>query len=270
MKIKVEDFNLQYTLESGQCFNFNKVSYNKYSGVIKDKFITIEQVNDILKIDSFPNIKEIEIREYFNLDINYENILIQLAKDKNISKIIEKYRGLRVINQDEYECMFSYIISSFNSIQKIKKTIAYLSKHLGERITGDVYSFPNIEKLKNADIKILREAKLGYRDKYIKESAFKIINENIDIYDIKNLDYTTAKKKLKEFPGIGDKVADCTMLYSMNFHNAFPIDTWINKYLTFNFKNNKEGKEILQKKFNGFSGWAQLFIFTDIRSIKNI
>ena len=161
--------------------------------------------------------------------------------------------------------MFSYIISSFNSVTKIKMSIEILSKKLGAHILGDIYSFPRIEILKNASLDILKDAKLGYRDRFVINSAKKIIDENINIYDIKKLDYDTAKKKLKEFDGIGDKVSECIMLYSMNFHNAFPEDVWINRYLKGEFKNTREGKISIQNSFEGFAGWAQLFIYTGLR-----
>jgi N-glycosylase/DNA lyase len=265
MNIIVKDFNLAYTLESGQCFNFKKERENKYFGIIKDKFVIIEQIGDVLQIESTPKIREEDIREYFNLDIDYTKILEIISRDSKLKKLTEKYRGLRVINQDEYECMFSYIISSFNSVTKIKMSIEILSKKLGAHILGDIYSFPRIEILKNASLDILKDAKLGYRDRFVINSAKKIIDENINIYDIKKLDYDTAKKKLKEFDGIGDKVSECIMLYSMNFHNAFPEDVWINRYLKGEFKNTREGKISIQNSFEGFAGWAQLFIYTGLR-----
>lgn len=265
MKIKVNDFNLSYTLESGQCFNFKKERENKYFGVIRDKFVDITQIGDTLCIESTPSIKEREIREYFNLDIDYNHIINLISRNEKLKGLTERYRGLRVINQDEYECMFSYIISSFNSVLKIKLSIELLSKSLGERIIGDVYSFPKIERFKNAPLEVLKDAKLGYRDRFVINSAKKIIDENIDIYDIKKLDYNGAKKRLKEFDGIGDKVSECIMLYSMNFHNAFPEDVWINRYLKGEFKNTRKGKEVIQNSFNGFAGWAQLFIYTGLR-----
>ncbi len=257
--IKTEDFNLYYTLDAGQNFNFSKIDKERYRGVIKSYAIIISQKKDILKIESYPKIPEEVIREYFNLDIDYKNIILKIKKDKNLKNTVEKYRGLRIIKQDEYECLFSYIISSYNSIKKIKYTYEYLSKTLGERIIDDFYTFPKTEILKNTDLNILKEGKLGYRDKYIKNTAKIIYENNINLYEYKYFEYDKVKEELKKFPGIGDKVAECTMLYSMNFHNAFPKDRWIKKYLS------SDNQNFDINIYSGYAGWAQLFIFLDIR-----
>lgn len=264
LKILVKDFDLEYTLSSGQCFNFKREREYKYIGVLEKHFIQIEQRNNLLIIESTPKIDEEKIIHFFNLNIDYENIISILLKNKEIEPVVEKYKGLRIVNQEPYECFFSYIISSFNSIKKVQLSRDILSQKLGEKITDDFYTFPTKEKLKDADNQILKDAKLGYRSEYIKKSAQKLISDNLDLYQLKAKEYTDAKNTLLSFPGIGDKVSDCILLYSLGFHDAFPEDVWIKRYLKKRVKR-KEEKIQIKKNFENFSGWAQLFIFKSIR-----
>ena len=264
LKISVKDFDLEYTLSSGQCFNFKREGEYKYIGVLGKHFIRIEQKNNFLIIESIPKIDEEKIINFFNLNIDYENILSILSKNKEIEPVVKKYKGLRIVNQDPYECFFSYIISSFNSIKKVQLSRDILSEKLGERITDNFYMFPTKERLKEADDKTLKDAKLGYRAEYIKKSAQKLISDNLDLHQLKSKEYSEAKNILLSFPGIGDKVSDCILLYSLGFHDAFPEDVWIKRYLKKRVQIKEEKIEI-KKSFENFSGWAQLFIFKSIR-----
>ena len=257
IKIQAKDFNLKHTLESGQFFHFTKLDNDTYIIVIKDKIVKIYQKSDSLYIDSFPKISGDEINNFFNLNTNYHSIINYISKkDKELENMISKYYGLRIINQDIEECIFSYILSSFNNIKKIQSSVKLLSTYLGDEIKDGIFAFPTVEVLKNAKDDILKLSKTGFRGKYIKESARIMFHNNID-YNKKDEDI---KKILLTLPGIGEKVSDCIMLYSLKRYNVFPKDIWIKRYI-------KE-KEDYEKKFKKYRGWAQLYIYSSMRNIK--
>ena len=254
MRIEAKDFNLKYTLECGQFFHFKKLEGDTYIVVIKDKMVKIKQNKDILYIESFPKISENEIREFFNLNIDYKEIIDYLIKkDPNLEKMITQYFGLRIINQDIEECLFSYILSSFNSVKKVMLSVDLLSAYLGEKIKNDIFAFPTIDKLKNANIETLKLAKTGFRANYIKNTANIILERDIDLYKKED----NIKDTLMSFPGIGDKISDCIMLYSYRLYNVFPKDVWILRFL--------ERKNSYPEIFQKYGGWAQIYIYSSMR-----
>ncbi len=279
MLIKTKQFSLQYTLDSGQCFSWTKIADNTYVGVINRHGVKIRQDGNNLYIESSPEIDKETIIKYFNLNINYDEIIKKISKDTVIKSGIDKYRGLRIINQDEYECTFAYIISSCNNVPKIKASYRLLSLYLGDKIEDlnfkdiphkySLYTFPNIKKLESANDIILKDAKLGFRAKYIKNTAKKILDENIDLYNLHNLDPKDAYNILISFQGVGDKIAKCILLYSMGVNSAFPMDTWILKHVKSIYKNYKltEIQDIVNNLYDGYAGWAQLYIYALARKI---
>ncbi len=279
MVIKTEDFNLQYTLDSGQCFSWVKITDNEYKGVIGKHALKVKQIGNYLHIESSPKIKEETISNYFNLNVNYDDIIKKISKDTIVKSSINKYRGLRIINQDEYECTFAYLISSCNNVPKINTSYRLLSLYLGDKIEftdsknpaleDSFYTFPEVKRLESADDITLKNAKLGFRAKYIKNTAKKILDENIDLYNLHNLNPKDAYKILISFQGVGDKIAKCILLYSMGVNSAFPIDTWILKHVKNVYKNYKitEIQDIVNDEYSGYAGWAQLYIYASARKI---
>jgi N-glycosylase/DNA lyase len=176
------------------------------------------------------------------------SILEILKKDDLIKQYIDKYHGARIINQNPEVCTFSYILSSASSVLKIQLSYNLLSSSLGDNIIDDFYTFPNYKSLLSADDSILYESKIGFRREYIKNAAFNIKMGNINLDKIKTMDYEAAKSELKKIKGVGDKIADCILLYSMKHYEVFPQDRWILKY-------------------KGYQGWAQLFIYIGLRNI---
>jgi N-glycosylase/DNA lyase len=257
IKIKAPNFNLQYTLECGQFFHYTKLNNIEYLVIIKDNAIKIKQQDDILYINKLSNISEEQIREFFNLDIDYISIIDYIIKkDPNLENIISKYWGLRIINQDITECIFSFILSSFNSIKKVQMSVNLLSSNLGHEIENGIFAFPKLDILKDASDNLLYLSKTGFRGKYIKDTAKIIFCNNIDLY---RKDYDI-KKTLMSFPGIGDKISDCIMLYSYKFYNVFPKDIWILRFL----KDNKD----YHKRFKHYAGWAQVYIYSNMRYLE--
>jgi N-glycosylase/DNA lyase len=164
-------------------------------------------------------------------------------------------------------------------VPKIKTSYKLLSLYLGDKIDvpnsnnilskEEFYTFPDIKKLESADEIILKNAKLGFRTRYIKNTAIKILDENIDLYNLHNLDPKDAYNILVSFQGVGDKIAKCILLYSMGVNSAFPIDTWILKHIRSTYKNYKitEIPDIVNNIYEGYAGWAQLYIYALARKI---
>lgn len=202
---------------------------------------------------------------YFALDEPYSHIIKQINKDSYMNTAIKKYYGLRIVRQDPWECLISFLCSSAANIPKIKLNIETLAQFFGKRIElygFQRYSFPNPGDLNNHE-RILM-AKTGFRAKYIK-TANDIVDEAF-LASLRKLSYPEAKKALKLIPGVGDKVADCVLLFSLGFTEAFPVDTWIKKILKRLYFQNKEVSNLRLGTFGAeyfgmYAGYAQQFLY---------
>lgn len=221
-------FNLDYTLQCGQVFRWQKPD-ELWHGVVAEKAIKIRQKGDVLE---FNGANADFIREYFRLNDPLPFITSKISKDDHIKTAIQTFVGLRLIRQDPWECLISYICSSFNNIPRIKKIIDNLAQKFGNEQTAEdyqFYTFPDPKSLANARLKALMACNLGFRAKMVLETAKMIDKETIRLADLEKLDYEEAKKQLLKMPGVGDKVAECVLLFSLNKLEAFPVDVWIKK-----------------------------------------
>jgi len=263
-KIKVKDFNLEHTLECGQIFRINKQD-NWYYVSARDKFFKICQINNRLE---FHGADKEFIIHFFSLDDNLSKILKEISKDRYIKKSIDKYRGLRILNQDPWESLISFICSTASNIPRIKSKLNALSKAFGNEVSidgiGD-YTFPRPGNINN--YKKIVNAKTGFRAKYILEANNSVNIDKLNL--LKTLSYENAKSELKKINGVGDKVADCVMLFSLGFKQAFPVDTWIKKTIQLlYFDNTTVSNEKIRTfgldYFGAHAGYAQqnLFMFS--------
>ena len=274
----LSDFELAHIFECGQCFRWRKINDNKYIGVIKNGVVEIEKTtpNSVcVNYESYENesqsFEEI-IRDYLDLNTNYTEIKKVISKDDlNLQKAIEYGGGIRILNQDPWEMLISFIISAANNIPRISKTIENISKSYGKEIifNGEkYYLFPTPEELSKATIEDLRALNLGFRDKYVYGAAQMVCAGEIDLNAIIKMDYLEAKRELKRVAGVGDKVADCILLFSMKKHEAFPVDTWIKKVMAELYNESKDIKRIAtlaEEKFGKNAGIAQQYLFYYMR-----
>lgn len=260
-KIKVKDFNLEHTLECGQIFRINKQD-NWYYVIARDRFFKICQINNQLE---FHGTDKEFIIHFFSLDDNLSKILKEINKDRYIKKSIDKYRGLRLLKQDPWENLISFICSTASNIPRIKSKLNALSKAFGNKISIDSidnYTFPKPGNINN--YKKIVNAKTGFRAKYISDANKSV---NIDkLNSLKTLSYEDAKSELKKINGVGDKVADCVMLFSLGFNQAFPVDTWIKKTIQLlYFDNTTVSNEKIRTfgldYFGAHAGYAQQYLF---------
>lgn len=272
------DFELAHIFECGQCFRWHKEVDDTYIGITKFGVMNVKKLENKVLIDGEFISKDIEkvqedILDYLDLNCNYSEIKKLLEKDdENMMKAIEYGYGIRILNQDPWEMLISYIISAANNIPRISKTIENISKEYGKRISYNgnaYYMFPTPEELSTASVDDLRRLNLGFRDKYVHNATKMVANKEIDLDAIKNMDYKSAKSELVKIDGIGEKVANCILLFSMKKTEAFPVDTWIKKVMANLYNESKDIKKIAtfaENKFGKYGGIAQQYLFYYMRS----
>jgi N-glycosylase/DNA lyase len=215
-------------------------------GIAKEKVFKIHQIGDELE---FENVDEKFIKEYFGLRDDLLRILSQIAKDEYAEKAVKAFMGLRILRQDPWECLISYICATYKNIPAIKRMLFNLSKKFGERTVFDgydFYAFPTPSRLAKANVKELLECGLGYRAKYVLETA-KMVHEGcFDLENLRKKSYKKARRELLELPGVGLKVADCVSLFSLEKLEAFPVDVWIKRSILKHYVNHFE-KEFVKK-----------------------
>ena len=260
--------DLDNTLFSGQAFRWYKKG-DWYYGYINNVFIRLRKKNNFIEYENSQKIIfESEIKNYFDLDNDYSNIFLEL-NDKNASLAFQSYEGMKVLNQDPWECLISFIISAWSNVPKISKSINELCLELGDKQvvgseTGYIFPSPNI--ISNVNENYLRKFALGYRSKYVLATS-KMLNNNLNlIYDLFNYEYDDALNELLKFPGVGDKVANCVLIYSLKKSFAFPVDLWVERILVDDYKLEKKVPLVKKRKwaqnhFGKYSGIIQHFLF---------
>lgn len=236
MKLNV-NFDLDSSLCCGQVFRWKKIG-DWWYGVVGENIIKIRQINKELE---FKNVNEDFVRQYFGLNDNLEEIKCQISKDDYIRAALSRFDGLHLVRQLPWECLSSFICATYKSIAAIESMLRNLSEMYGEQKVVDGYTFftfPTAEKLALSDVTGLQKCGLGYRAKYLHATAKKICNEKIDLDALKTLTYLEARKKLLSFPGVGLKVADCVLLFSMGKLEAFPVDVWVKRVILRHYSNN--------------------------------
>ena len=266
----VKDFNIRHIFDCGQCFRWNKEEDESYTGVVKNKVINVSQEGNTVDFnninsDDFQN----SIKNYFDFDTDYETIKKTVNTDDIMAEAIKFGQGIRILNQDEWETMISFMISANNRIPMIKKVIENLSTSFGDYLGNykgkDYYSFPSAESLAAAPVEKILECKAGFRAPRIKEAANRFLTERDQIYNIRNISYDEGLAYLKTYTGIGDKVANCVLLFSMRHFDTFPVDVWVRRVMQTLYvdKETKDAdiKIFAEEKFGKFSGFAQQYLF---------
>ena len=271
----VDSFEPKHIFECGQCFRWNEQKDGSYTGVFENNVLNVKKVNNDLifcgNLDG--NIKEI-CDKYFDLNTDYKKIKKELSKiDENVKNSIKYGDGIRILKQDKWEALISFIISANNNIPRIKKIIEKLSEKYGKEIIwreNKYYTFPNPIELSKASIQDLRNLGLGFRDKRVYETTQMIVNNVVSLEDIEKIeDSNVLREELNKFPGVGDKVADCIMLFSMRRFDVFPIDVWVRRVMNeLYIKNEDETKvkkeeirKLAKDKYSNLAGIAQQYLF---------
>ena len=267
---------LKDIFECGQCFRFNKQEDESYTGVVGNNVINVKKIDNEIHIKSVgqDNLEELVVN-YFDLNRDYEQIKDKLSKiDENMQKSISYGKGIRILNQDLWETIISFIISANNNIPRIKGIIDRMSERYGKKIMfegKEYYTFPTVDELSKASVEDLRALGLGFRDVRVYETTKMIKNKEVDLEQLKNeKDFNKVRNTLLTLPGVGPKVADCILLFStLKRWEAFPIDVWVRRVMNeLYIKNPDETKvkkeeieKIAYEKFGNLAGIAQQYLF---------
>ena len=258
----LEEFDLPHTLDCGQAFRWIQ-NDNIWSGVAFNHYLELEKTSDgtiILYNTTEEDFKNIWI-DYFDLERDYTEIVKKLSKDETLKKACDYSYGIRILNQEPFETLCSFIISQNNNIKRIKGIIERLCENFGEKKNA-FYTFPTADKMATLTLEDLAPLRSGFRAKYLLDAAKKVANGEVDLQNLKNLDLDTARAELMKIVGVGPKVADCCLLFSHKHIEAFPKDVWIKRAMEVLF-----GGE-LPKCAKGLEGIAQQYIFFYARDTK--
>jgi len=264
-----EHFDLVHTFECGQCFRWTKNEDNSYTGIAHGKVVRMSLENNNLTIHntSAEDVEKIWL-DYLDLKRDYAPIKELYRSDRYVAQAMEFGHGIHILNQDVFECLISFIISSQNQIPRIKKIVAKLCEMYGTKcvLDGDIhYAFPTLKALEGICEKDLEPLKAGYRAGYIVDAVQKLTSGEVVLQSLFDIPYTKAKKELMKIRGVGPKVADCVLLFSLKKSEAFPIDVWVQRtmrslYLGENAKN-KDIETRAKELFGDYAGFAQQYLF---------
>ena len=292
-------FSLEFTLESGQVFRWEKRGEWWY-GIVAGSALKMKQEGDVLRCSSSSEAVDGEfVSDYFRLDDDLNHVLARISRDRTLARAVQKYYGLRLVRQDVWECLASFVLATNANIPRIKKMVSAISERYGRPFDfdGDTYrAFPDAEALARASVADLQTCGLGYRSPFLKKVSESVAGGKVDFTALPTLDYVEARKLLltellgeKVLLGVGPKVADCVLLYSCGKDEAFPIDVWIARALANSYPRlldqrirarlSRDGKLNLslkeydsisrsaRKHFGAYAGYAQQYLYMAAREV---
>jgi len=272
----IKDFNAVHTFECGQCFRWIRQEDGSYTGVAKGKVINVS-IDDgvlVLKNTNLEDFKNIWF-DYFDLGRDYGQVKEAVMKDDIMQKAIDFGWGIRLLKQDIWETLISFIISANNRIPRIMKTVEIIARLYGDELMMDgnkYYSFPDVNKLAQSNVEELEVCKGGFRCKYILNSSQMVSVGQVDLKQLSQMDTDSAREELMKFPGVGSKVADCVLLYSGTKYDVFPTDVWVRRVMGELYFKREAGFGEIQKfareYFGDLAGFAQQYLFYYARENK--
>src|SRR3989338_4532744 len=284
IELPAKDFSLQATLSSGQAFRWTFLN-GWYYGFIPARpcvqgagggssVLKVRQVNGSLQYEtSDPALNPERISRYFALDLDLPDILRQIDVDMQVHQAIGRHRGLRVLRQDGWETLASFICASFNNIKRIEGMIERLCQAYGDPVALNGFrgfSFPRPETIAAASERRLRSLGLGYRAPYLKATARLIDEGKLPMDQLRRVEYQATKQALLGCDGVGDKVADCVALFGFEKYEAFPIDVWIERAMRYYFRHRSMTRKLMHeyasRHFGPLAGYAQQYLYHDIRT----
>lgn len=257
--MRVPLFHLGYTLDSGQVFRWQRDG-EWWGGVVGRRSLRLRQEGEELIVQG--DADEVFLRRYFRLDDDLEAIYADISRDEDIAAVIDRFRGLRLIRQEVWECSASYLLASYANVPRIKMMIESVCRTHGERLPDGRYAFPNPEELaEGGDIAACR---LGYRADWLRCYARSVRDGEFDLERLKGLDYESSVRYLKTVRGIGDKVADCIALFSLDHLQACPVDVRIARAMKERYGvsgSYKKVSEHARRHFGRYAGYAQEYLY---------
>lgn len=273
-------FNLDVSLCCGQVFLWERRG-DWWFGVVGGKAMKVRQAGGLLE---FAGADEKFVKRYFSLDHDLEHISAEIGKDEYVKAAVRKFWGLRLIRQDPWECLISFICATYKSVAAIRQVLVKLSATFGETVVfegEEFHGFPTARRLAGASLRELETCGLGYRAKYVLATSKMVCAGDHNVEALKKMPYDEGKHILLEFPGVGQKVADCVLLFSLDKLEAFPVDVWIKRVLLRHYAGCFEAsavKRLAEKEglsdgdyarlnafgreyFGGHAGYAQEYLY---------
>lgn len=258
MGINVSDFDLAGTLECGQAFRWERGRDGWFNGIVGGRRLRVRQVGDALEGDVDPH--------YFALDVPLAKVVATFPDDGVLQGAVKRHWGLRVLRQDPWETLVSFIASSTKQIVQIRQIVAALACRLGRD-----EAFPSFDVIARATHRQLIECKLGFRAKYLLAAAQMIDRGEVHLAELPAMEFERALEELIKLPGVGEKIAACTLLFSCGHDEAFPIDVWVERSLRRLYFNDKKVtakqlRDFTRSHFGPYAGWAQQYLFFQERT----
>ena len=272
--INVADFFLAGTLECGQAFRWNRASDGWFEGVVGKEVWRLRQRDRVLEWHGSRE-RDSRIQNYLALDCSLPQIVATFPNDLLLRQAVKEHHGLRVIRQEPWECLTSFIASSSKQIVQIRQIVGLLSQRFGEPIDDQYHAFPTASAIARATHQQLWDCKLGFRAKNLLAAAQRIDSGQLDLHALRSMEYERALEELIKLPGVGEKIANCTLLFACGFNHAFPIDVWIERALRRIYFDGKKRvtardlREFARSHFGPYAGWAQQYLFFNERTQKN-
>lgn len=258
-------------LDGGQAFRWDRFAENSYEGVFGNIAVRLSLDEDGRVCAALPEgfdeaSAHARIADYLDFGRDYGKILKSQA-DLHVAKAAKRFPTLRILRQNPREAIICFICSSSKRIVQIKQCVRLLAENLGEKITDSHFATPTFEAIAEADDEILKSCKLGFRAAYLKKSARKILADKFDPQELVEMPYEKAKKYLLSLSGVGEKVADCILLFGAAKFEAFPVDTWISKSMAelYGLDNPKSARAFAAQKFGENAGYIQQLLFAKVR-----
>ena len=264
----IKNLDLENTITCGQIFRFQQENDNSFTIILSDRVVNLKYEDNMLFVlsNNENNLENI-IKEYLDLGRDYLSIIENIRKlDNKLSYCLDKSLGLKMIKQNNIECIISYIISQNNSVKNIQNSLNLISEHYGKKVIFRekvYYLFPSIDKLLNISMSDFRECKVGFRDKYLVNLIKSINNKELDINSINDMNSEDAMKYLISFKGIGMKVASCILLFAYQKFDVFPIDTWVKKFMLdeYGIEGEDNIRTFAKETYKEYSGLAIQYMF---------
>ena len=250
-RINVSDFNLAATLECGQAFRWRREADGWFRGVVGKRVLCLRQTGHALE----GNVDH----RYLALDVSLKKIVATFPPDPALRDAVTRHWGLRVLRQEPWETLASFIASSTKQIVQIRQIVELLAQRLGEPIDGAHRAFPSAEAVARATVAELCACKLGFRAAYLHAAARRVADGQLDLAALRRMEYGRALEELLKLHGVGEKIANCALLFSCGHDEAFPVDVWMKRALA---------RVKRRVDFGPYAGWAQQYLFHAERNLR--
>ncbi len=274
--LPVRDYDLNATLDSGQAFRWQHCD-GAWHGVIGRRWVRLRTNENFIHAETAESVPDWEwLKDYLQISLDLNSVLSTFPPEVPLSKAVQACRGLRLLRQDPWECLASFILSSTKQIVQIRQIVAVLCEQFGDRVAtldglGPAYTFPSPAVLARTTEARLRSCKMGFRAPYLRAAARRISDGELDLNQLARLPMVAAREGLMTLAGVGRKIADCVLLFAYGFPTAFPVDVWVQKAIQCLYfpKRRVKPKRLLkfsETHFGPYAGYAQQYLFHYMRT----